>query len=66
MGSGRGLVVMVLDSGIQGRGFDPHTEHGSLWSLGNLIYPNLPEYIQLQMSSNIVGKVPATEERPPG
>ena len=29
-------------------------------SLGNFIYPNLTQYTQLQMSTNIVGKVPAT------
>ena len=29
-GSGRGLVVRLLGSGLQGRGFDPHTGHGSL------------------------------------
>ena len=31
------------------------------WSLGNFIYPNLPQYTQLQMSTNIVGKVPAMD-----
>ena len=30
MGSGSGLVVMVSDSGLLGRGFDPHTGHASL------------------------------------
>ena len=34
-------------------------------SLGNVIYPNVPQYTQLQMSinilSNIVGKVPAMD-----
>ena len=32
-GSGRGLEVMVLDSGLYGRGFDPHTGRGSLLRL---------------------------------
>ena len=31
------------------------------WSLGNFIYPDLPQYTQLQMSTNIVGKVPAMD-----
>ena len=31
------------------------------WSLGNFIYPNLPQYPQLQTSTNIVGKVPAMD-----
>ena len=31
------------------------------WSLGKFIYPNLPQYTQLQMSTNIVGKVPAMD-----
>ena len=29
--------------------------------LGNFIYPNLHQYTQLQMSTNIVGKVPAMD-----
>ena len=45
-------MVRVLDSGLYGRGFDPHTGHGS---------PNLPQYTQLQMSTYIVGKVPAMD-----
>ena len=31
------------------------------WSLGNFIYPDLPQHTQLWMSTNIVGKVPATD-----
>ena len=34
------------------------------WSLGNFIYPDLPRYTQLQMSTNNVGKVPAMNQRP--
>ena len=30
-------------------------------SLGNFINPNLPQYTQLQMGTNIVGKVPAMD-----
>ena len=30
-------------------------------SLGNFIDPDLPQYTQLQMSTNIVGKVPAMD-----
>ena len=40
-GSDRGLVVKVLDSGLYGRGFDPHTERGSLLKLGQF---HLPPY----------------------
>ena len=32
-GSGRGLVVRVLDSGLYVHGFDPHTGHGSILKL---------------------------------
>ena len=39
VGSGHGLEVRVLDSGLQGRGFHPHTGHGSLLNSGNLFYP---------------------------
>ena len=28
---------------------------------GNFIYPDLPQYIQLQMSTNNAGKVPAMD-----
>ena len=38
-GSGRGLVVRVLDSGLYGRGFDPHTGRGSLLTLKQFHYP---------------------------
>ena len=31
------------------------------WSLGNFSYPDLSRYTQLQMSNNIVGKVPAMD-----
>ena len=31
------------------------------WSLGNFIYPNLPQFTQLQLNTNIIGKVPAME-----
>ena len=31
------------------------------WNLGNFIYSNLPQYTQLQMSTTIVGKVPAMD-----
>ena len=48
-------MVRVLD---RGRGFDPHSGHGSLLKLRQFIYPDLPQYTQLQMSTNIVGKVP--------
>ena len=40
---------------------DPHTRHGSLLKFSNFIHPNLPRYTQLEMSTNIVGKVPAMD-----
>ena len=49
-----GAVVRVLDSGPSSRGFDPHTGQGSLLKLWEF---HLPQYTQLQMSANIVGKV---------
>ena len=61
-GSGRGLVVRALDSGLS-RGFDPHTGHGSLLKLRQFhlhqfasVYPAANEYWV-----NIVGKVPAMD-----
>ena len=62
-GSGRGLVVGVLDSGLYDRGFDPHCGHGSLLKLRqfNLLIICRAVYTQLQMSTNIVGKVPAMD-----
>ncbi len=33
-------------------------------SLGNFIYPDFPQYTQLQRSSNIVWEVPAMDQRP--
>ena len=39
MGSGRGLVVRVLDSRLEGRGFDSHTGHGSLLKLKQFHLP---------------------------
>ena len=38
-GSGRGLVVRVLDSGLKGRGLDPHTGHSSLLKLRQFHLP---------------------------
>ena len=35
-GSGRGIVVRVLDSGLEGREFDPQTGHGLLLKLRQL------------------------------
>ena len=35
----RGLVVRVLDSRLSGRGFDPHTGHGSLLKLRQFHLP---------------------------
>ena len=51
-GSGRGLLVIVLDTSLYSRGFDSHTGHGSLLKLMQF---HLPHYTQLQRSTNIVG-----------
>ena len=59
--SGRGLVVRVLDSGFMVVGSIPILGMVRFWSLGNFIYPDLPQYAQLQMSTTIVGKVPAMD-----
>ena len=59
VGSGRGLMVRVLDSRVVGS--IPTPGMVRFWSLDNFIYVNLPQYIQLQMSINIVGKVPAMD-----
>ena len=53
-------MARVLDSGLKYRGFDPHTGHGSLLKLRQF-NPNLPQYTQLQMSTNIVGTVHAMD-----
>ena len=50
----RGLVVRVLDSGLYCRGIAFEAKAISFT-------PNLPQYTQLQMSTNIVGKVPAMD-----
>ena len=59
-------MVRVLESGLYGRGFDHHTGHGSLLKLRqfHLALICLEQYTQLQMSTNIVGKVPAMDYRP--
>ena len=46
-GSGRGLVVKVLDSGLKGRRFDPHTGHGSLLKLRQF---HIPRFCRLLIS----------------
>ena len=48
-GSGRGLVVRVLDSGLQRRGFDPHTGHGSLLKLRQF---HLPRFASVYSAAN--------------
>ena len=49
MGNGCGLVVRVLDSGIYGIGFDPHTGHGSLLKLRLL---HLPQFVSVYSAAN--------------
>ena len=58
-GSSRGLVVKVLDSKFKGCEFKTHTVR--FRSLGNFVYPTLPQSTQLQMSTNTVWKVPAMD-----
>ena len=60
MRGSRGLVVKVLDSKFEGCEFKTHTGHG-FRSLGNFVYPTLPQSTQLQMSTNTVWKVPAMD-----
>ena len=55
-GSGHALVVMVLDS--RDVGSIPTLGMVRFSSVRNLIYPDWP---QLQMSTNIVGKEPAMD-----
>ena len=52
-------MVRVLDSRVVGSILTLGMVR--FWSLGNFIYPDLPQYTQLQMSTNIVGKVPAMD-----
>ena len=61
MRGGRGLVARVLDSGLLGRGFDP--QPGSLLKLRQFYLPKfaLVYLTQLQMNTNIDGKVPAMD-----
>ena len=59
MGIDHGLVVKVLDSRVVGS--IPTPGMVSIRSLGNFIYPNLPQYTQLQMNTDIVAKVPAMD-----
>ena len=49
MGSGHGLAVRVLDSGLEGRGFDPHTGHGSLLKLRQF---HLPQCASVYSAAN--------------
>ena len=50
------------DSGVVGSILTPGMVR--FWSLGNFFHPNLPQYTQLQMSTDIVGKVPAMAYHP--
>ena len=52
-------MVKVLDSKFKGYEFKTHTVH--FRSLGNFVYPTLPQSTQLQMSTNTVWKVPAMD-----
>ena len=52
--SSRGLVVKVLHYKFEGCEF-------RFRSLGNFVYPTLPQSTQLQMSTNTVWKVPAMD-----
>ena len=48
-GSGRGLVVRVLDSELKCREFDPHTGHGSLLKLRQF---HLPQFASVYSAAN--------------
>ena len=50
-------MVKVLDSKFEGCEF----KTVRFRSLGNFVYPTLPQSIQLQMSTNTVWKVPAMD-----
>ena len=52
-------MVKVLDSKFKGCEFKTHTVR--FRSLGNFVYPTLPQSTQLQMSTNTVWKVPAMD-----
>ena len=49
MGSGRDLVVTVLDSGLSGRWFDPYTGCGSLLKLRQF---HLPHFASVYSAAN--------------
>ena len=49
--SSRGLVVRVLDSGLNGHGFDPHTGHGSLLKLRQF-HLGLPQFASVYSAAN--------------
>ena len=60
--SGSSLVVKVLKSEkSRAMGSIPTSGLIGFWSLYNFIYPNLLQDTQLQISTNIVGKVPAMD-----
>ena len=46
---GRGAVVRVLDSGLEGYRFDPHTGHGSLLKLRQF---HLPKFASVYSAAN--------------
>ena len=56
-GGSRGPVVKVLDSKFEGCEF----KTVRFRSLGNFVYPTLPQSTQLHMSTNTVWKVPAMD-----
>ena len=62
IGSGRGLRCWTLNRSVMS--FDTHAGHGSLLKTKQFLYPNLPQYTQLQTSTDTVGKVPAMDKRP--
>ena len=54
-------MVQVLDSKFKDCEFKTHTGTVRFRSLGNFVYPTLPQSTQLQMSTNTVWKVPAMD-----
>ena len=56
-----GLVVKVLDSKLRIVSSRPTLGMVRFRSLGNFVYPTLPQSTKLRMSRNTVWKVPAMD-----
>ena len=58
--SGQGVGLRTLGSWVR----SPHRAWFAFEAQAISFTPNLPQYTQLQMSTDIVGKVPAMDQRP--